>query len=284
MKSMLVLFLVLAGVSNLFAQQAASPLSLSVGGTYGLYSESQQRDKIISESVSISYTPILSAGLSLALKHSTLTRKPPLDEIGGISTDLSYYEFLTLTRGDYLGSKLGLHYISSDDLNSDGTIIPYLSVSFKPANLLSAFELGYTRTPYNDTTAEQVTLMGATSLFDQWVWLQTKAYYIILPNDIQGKQYTLAVEERLSYYVVPSKLTLSLYALLGERIYAYDIDLGTAYNLSDIQKGSLGLSLNYNLKDKINIFTDFTHEQYFNTTIGDGYLVRYFTIGASAKF
>ncbi len=280
MKVIFLLLFVLLGLSDLFAQE----ISLSTSGTYGRYSESQQRDKIISESLSLSYTAPLIAGLNLSVKRSSLTRKSPLAAIDGINTDLSYYELYTRPSGSYIGGKAALHHISSDDDNSDGTTIPHLSISYKPASLLSAFELGLTHTPYKDATAQQVSAMYAMALFDQYVWSQTRVTYIILSNPIQTKNNTTAVEERLSYYVVPDEITLSFYALFGERIYAYDVDLGTAYNLPDIQKGSLGVSLNYKLEDEMSLFVDLTQEQYYNVDIGDGYLARYFTVGGAIQF
>jgi len=284
MKFIFVLVSALVGVSNLFAQEVASPLSLSTSATYGDYLGSDQRAKIVSESITLSYIPTVSSGLNLALHHSSLTRKSPLSNINGNTANLSYYEFLTTSSGNYIGGKGALHYVSSDDSNSNGTTIPHLSVSYKPASLLSAFEIGLARTPYVDTTAQQVSVMAATALFDQWVWSQTRVYYNNLSNSIQNKDHTIAVDERLTYYVIPKKLTLSLYGLFGERIYAYDVDLGTAYNLPDIQKGSLGISLNYNLNDNIGVFTDLTQEKYDNVTIPNQYRVRYLTFGVSAQF
>ncbi len=284
MQYILVLLLTLVGVPNLFAEEAASQVSLSTGATYGLYSGSQQRDKIIFESIALSYTPTFSDGFNLALNHSVLTRKTPLSNINGRNTNLSYYHFFTNSSGNYIGGKAALNHVRSDDVNSNGAIIPHLSVSYKPASLLSAFEMGLARTPYVDATAQQVSVMGATSLFDQWVWSQTRVYYINLSNTIQSKNHTLAVDEHLTYYVIPKALTLSLYALFGERIYAYDVDLGTAYNLPDIQKGSLGLSLNYALDEDISLFADMTQEKYDNVSITNPYRVRYYTAGISARF
>jgi hypothetical protein len=279
MKFIFVLLLVLLGFSDLFAQE----LSLSTSATYGRYSQSQQRDKIISESLHIAYTPSLNDGLGLSLNHSSLSRIA-LSDIAGNTANLSYYHFFTNSRGNHIGGKATLHHISSDDPNSDGTTIPHLSISYKPASLLSAFEIGLTHTPYTDATAQQVSAMVAMALFDQEVWSQTRVTYITLSIPIQKKNNTVAVEERLSYYVVPNEITLSFYALFGERIYAYDVDLGTAYNLPDIQKGSLGVSLNYNLEDEMRLFVDITQEQYYNADIGDGYLTRYFTVGGAIQF
>ncbi len=284
MKVIFIFLWVLVGVSDLFAEEAVSPLSLSTSATYGDYSGSVQREKIISESLALSYTPTLSGGFNLSLKHSSLTRKLSLPTIEGIDTNLSYYHFFTDSSGNYIGAKTAVHHISSDDTNSNGATIPHLSLSYKPANLLSAFEIGYTHTPYSDTTAKQITLMGATSLFNQWVWSQTRVYYTNLSAPVQSKNHTIAVEERLSYYAIPRELTLSLYALFGERIYTYDVDLGAAYNLPDIQKGTLGLSLNYRLAGEISIFADFTQEKYDNVFIPNQYRVGYWTAGVSTQF
>ncbi len=269
---------------DLSAQVIDHHLSVSAGATYGLYDGSTQRDKIVSESVSIAYIPLPTAGLNLALHQSSLTGISPFPNITGNTVNLSYYEFMTTGSGNYIGGKGALHYITSDDANSDGTLIPHLSLVYKPASLLSAYEIGVARTVYQDTPAEQVSVMAATSLFNQWVWSQTRVTYIDLRNGVADKVHTLAIEERLSYYAIPQKLTVSLYALLGERIYAYDFDLGTAYNLPDMQKGSIGLSLNYNLKNEMSVYTDLTQERYFKLDIRDEYLVQHLTLGVSARF
>ena len=283
LKAIFILLLVLMGASDLFAQEV---VSLSTSATYGLYSESQQRDNIVSESVVLSYTIVPIAGLNLALNHSSLSRKSRLSTINVNTANLSYYEFMTTSSGNYIGGKGALHYIQSDDPNSNGAMIPYLSVSYKPESLLYAFEIGVARTPYIDTTAQQVSIMGAVALlfFDIDVWAQTRVTYINLLTTTRLRDPTLAVEERLYYTLIPDELTLSLYALFGERIYAYDADLSTSYNLPDTQKGSLGISLNYNLDDDISLFTDFTQEKYDNVAITNQYRVIYYTAGLSARF
>ena len=285
MKSILVLFLVLMWVADLFAQESDYSFSVYTDLTYGRYVDSKQRSSIISESIALAYRPSLSGGLGLVFHRSNVSQKKR-PNITGLNTNLSYDHFFINGTGNYIRGKGVLHRISNDDpnSNSNGAIIPHLSLSYHPEDLLSVFEIGFARSPYLDTTAQQISLMGALALFDDEIWSQTRVYVIDLSNPVQRKRQTLAFEERLYYYVIPDELTLSLYALFGERIYAYDIDLGTAYNVPDTQKGSFGLSLHYTLEDVMSIFTDFTQEQYFNVDIGDAYLVRYITFGVSTQF
>ncbi|MBI5326794.1 MAG: hypothetical protein HZB80_00620 [Deltaproteobacteria bacterium] len=266
------------------AQEKGQAVSLSGHGTYGAYSGSTQRDNIISETLNLSYIPNPENGLNLTVKNSSLNLKSPLNDINGTNIGAEYLWTPKTEKGSFIGGKVGALYINSDDQNSDNTFIPFLAMLYKSPDLRKYFDFGYARTAYNDTTANQFTVTGGVSLFNDFVWSQTRLYYIDLTQMVQGKKNTFAVEERFTYYAIPEKLSLTLYGMLGQRIYAYDPDLQTAYNLSDIHEGSAGVSLNYNLTKSVSVYGDVTYEYYNNNNIDDKYNVQYSTAGISISF
>lgn len=268
----------------LFADKKESPISVLSHVTYGDYSGSAQRERIISETLNISYIPSPNYGLSFNVYNSKLDRKSPLEDIDTTIPSLSYFMFFKLNTDDCLGGRISVLNVQSDDKNSDGTTIPYLSFIYKTPDAAKYIDMGYTHMDYDDAAARQVTLTGGIALFNQWVWSQTRLYYIDLSKKVQDKSSTFAVEERLTYYAIPKKLTLTLYGLLGQRIYAYDPDLGIAYGLPDIQKGSVGLTIAYNFTKALSIYGDVTYEKYKNKTINDNYNVIYETLGLKYSF
>jgi hypothetical protein len=197
-----------------------------------------------------------------------------------------------MSGGGYLGGRISLLHIGSTDDNSDNTYIPYLSVVYKSGDLSKYLDLGFAHTQFNDSTASQYTVTGGISLFDGWVWSQTRLYYIDLSKRVPNKGSTFAAEERLTYYVIPKKLDVSLYGMAGQRIYAYDPDMNSSYNLSHVQTGSAGISANYNFTKNFALYADVTEEiykqityvSYLDQTFSDYYNVTYYTAGIRFTF
>ena len=222
--------------------------------------------------------------MGLKIGNSQLKRKQSLPDIHGNS--FAGTAFFTPKRGNssFFGGTVSLLSVQSDDSNSDNTLIPYLSLIYKSPDFRTYIDLGYAHTGYNDTTANQITLTGGFSIFKDWVWSHARVYHIDLSETVQRKNNTFAFEERLIYYVLPGKANLSLYGMVGQRIYAYDPDLHASYNLSDIQSGSAGVSANYNLSKRVSLYGDATYELYNNNDRADRYNVIYSTAGASVTF
>lgn len=281
----LILFLLLLSVAfPVYAEEKQSGLSVSGNVTYGSYSNSIQRDTITLETLNLSYIPSAEYGAGLTLANSVLERKATLDNINGTNVGGTYFWTPKLSGGGYLGGKISLLHVNSDDANSDNTNIPFIALIYKSANLKQYLELGYAHTAYDDSTARQYTFTGGFSLFNDWVWSQTRLCYIDLSKKVFNKSNTFSVEERLTYFVIPKKLYLSLYGMLGEKIYAYDPDLNASYNLPDVLNGSAGFSANYNFTKTFAAFADITYESYKNELISDSYGVTYSTVGIRFNF
>lgn len=271
-------------VSPVFAEAQKEVLSVDVHATYGKYSDSVQRDKIESGTVNLQFAPNIDDSIALAWHTSKLTRKAPLDNIDGTTWAATLTKFFALDNNGYLGGTAKVLYNKSDDTNSDHRTIPYVALAYKTPDRSKYVDIGYAYTEFVSPTINQYTATGGIALFDGWVWSQTRLYYIHLSKEVQGKTNTFAVEERLSYFAIPQTLTLSLYGMLGERIYVFDPDLTTAYTLPDIQTGSAGATVTWNLSKELSIYADGTYEAYNNADINNKYSVLYGTVGVKFSF
>lgn len=268
---------------NVSAAETQGPLALTGQFTYGSYSGSVERKNITSETLNLSYIPQPDYGISVNFNHSNLKRNTPLSDDTTTKPGLTLFKYFKIGEGNLGGRFTGTN-VTSDDTNSDNTFIPYGAIMFKTDDSSKYFDLGYAYSGYRDTKVNQYTLTGGFELFNWWAWAQTRIYYIDLSNVVQGENNTFAVEERLTFYVIPKELSLTLYGLVGHRIFAYDPDLGLVYNLPDIQKGSVGLTVEYNVTKKLTAFGDVTYEAYKNDDIHDSYYGTYGTVGIKYKF
>ncbi len=266
------------------AAESEGPFSVTGQFTYGSYSGSVERKSITSETLNAAYNPAPDFGANINLYHSDLDRKSPLDNEATTNFGATVFKFLQLGNRGSIGGRFSGTYVTSDDKNSDDTFIPYFSIMYKTPDSSKYVDIGYANSSYRDTTVNQYTLTGGIALFNWWTWSQTRIYFIDLSKDLQGKGSTFAVEERFTYYAIPKKLTLTGYVLLGQRIFAYDPDLGLVYNLGDVQKGSGGVTASYNFTKQINAYADVTYEAYKNETINDRYDAIYWTVGVRYKF
>lgn len=268
---------------TVFAADAAAPFSVLGQVTYGSYGGSVERKSITSETGSFSYNPSSDFGATINANHNDLIRKEGLDNIGTTSGGATLFKFFDAGPG-LLGGRATAVYVSSDDRNSDHTLIPYVSLMFKTRDQKVYFDVGYANSGYRDATVNQYTATAGFSLFKDWLYSQTRVYYIDLSRNVEGRGNAFSVEERLSYYAVPKKLTLSLYGLLGRRIFAYDPDLGIVYNLPDYQHGSVGFTASYNITPTLVAFGDVTYEAYRNNDISNSYHATYGTVGLKYGF
>jgi len=269
--------------------KAAAEVYAAVGVTYGGYSGSVERDYLLTERLNLSFYPEQSAGLTsgltLHLENVDLVKNAGFADLDQYQVGVSGYQAFQLEKGaGYLGGRLDLQYLDSDDQFSDSTLIPYGAVTFKSADGRYYLDAGYAFSNYDRPDIDQYTVTVGLSLAGGRAWSQTRLYYINPDTAIQGEDETLAVEERLSYYAVPQKLTLGLYFLLGKRIFAYDPDILTVYNLTDVQKGSVGLSSTYQFSENLSLLGDVTYEAYQNNDLQDKYSVIYGTINLTYRF
>jgi hypothetical protein len=275
------------GAFTLSAQFAsaeeAAPISVTAQSTYGAYGGSAERTSLLSETVTFGYAA-KEFGVSAAARNWKLSRISTLGNLSGIDTNLSLYAKNKLASGGYVATNLAATYLLGDDSNTSGKFVPYTAISYETPEGGQYFNVGYAYMGYSDTIANQLTATYGLALLDRYVWAQTRLYYNNLSNVVQGKGNTLAVEERLTWYVVPEIVSLTVSGMIGQRVYGYDPDLGIVYTLPDIQIGSGGVTATWNISPAIRLFADVTYESYEKRSISNSYNATYGTVGLTFNF
>lgn len=259
--------------------------SVFVSGTltYGNYSGSAERDRIINKRFFFTYAPDIDTSFTFNLSSTNLDKKSGYQDINQLELGLSGQSFFQGTLG-LVGGRLDINYLNSDDPNSDNTFVPFFSLMYKSTDRTLYFDIGYAYSNYEDTTAHQMTATGGFSLFNWMAWLQTRLYYTKLTERVQTLKNAFAIEESLTYYAIPRKLTLHLNGMVGKRIYTYSPDLMLVYNLPDVLKASVSGTVMYNLVPNLTLIGDISYEKYTNYDIKDDYDVIYLTAGLKFRF
>jgi hypothetical protein len=283
MKSTCLTLCLLSFASHLYAAEKPAPLSLTAQTTYGFYGGSEERKSLLAEAVSLSYEGE-SVGVSVNGRNWKLTRTGTLTNLSGFDTNASLYLREKTAADGTFGVIGAATYLTSDDSTTNQKIVPFGAVTWKSANGGHYLDIGYASMDYRDVAARQYSATYGVSLFDQYVWSQTRLYYNNLSQSVQGKDSAVSVEERLTWYAIPSTLSLTLYALAGQRIYGYDPDLRIVYTLPDIQKVSGGLTANVDISPTFSLFGDVTYETYEKKSISNSYSATYSTLGLTFKF
>lgn len=264
---------------------AAGKVNVSGGVTYGSYSGSQVRDNLLKETLNLSYTSEdYTGGGTIHFENVTLENNRGYDDIDQYQYGISGYKSVLVDGVGYIGGRVDLQYLDSDDQLTDNTAVPYFALTFKSLDGKYYFDAGYSYSNYDNPDIDQYTGTVGISLLDGMVWSQTRLYYIDTSEKTQGENSTFAVEERLSYYAIPKILTVSIYGLVGKRLYAYDPDIFSVYNLADVQQGSLGGTVSYQLNTAWSVLGDVTYESYENDDLDDDYSITYFTVALNYGF
>ena len=270
--------------ASVHAAGVAPAVSLSGQATYGAYGGSEQRKDIFSESAALVYQPPTGMGASILGRDETLHRKDGLSTVRETDAGLSLFETAGIGRDGYLSVCGSFTRIFSDDRDSDRTNILYGAVSGKLPESSLYLDLGVARSGYASTSARQVTATAGFQLFDPRLYLRTRLFYINLSSPVEGERNSVALEERLYWYLLPGRLTLTLYGLAGRRVHAYDPDTGIPYTQPDIQRGSAGLTALYAVTPALRLYLDETGEAYRNDSIDNRYIGVYSTLGVAYTF
>lgn len=283
MKTTIAQLYILFCTAHLCSAEQVAPISVTAQTTYGSYSGSDERKSLLSESVTAGYeTEEFSAAVNV--RNWKLSRSGTLGSLNGIDTNLSLAVREKIAPGGYVGTNLALTYLTGNDSNSDQKVVPYGAISYLTPDGGQYFDAGFAYMGYDDTSVNQYTAAYGVALFDRYVWWQTRLTHNRLTTEVQGKKSTTAVEERLTWYAVPSVFSLTLYGMAGERVYGYDPDLGIAYSLPDIQKMSAGLTAAWQMTPSLSLVGDVTHGTFEKKTINNSYSATYGTVGLTFKF
>ena len=283
MKSTIFTLCLLCFTAHLCAAEETSPFFAAAQTTYGSYNGSAERKSLLTEAGTLGYATD-TFGATVIVRNWKLYRISMLGDLSGIDTNVSLYAWRKVGTAGSVGATAAVNYLTGNDSNTDQKVVPYGAITYKTPDGGQYFDVGYAYMGYSDTTVNQVTSTWGVALFDRYVWAQTRLYYHNLSTEVQGKGQTTAVEERLTWYVVPSTLSLTLSGMVGQRIYGYDPDLKITYTLSDIQKGSVGLTGTWQMTPALTLFGDVTYATYEKRSINNSYNAVFGTVGLSFNF
>jgi hypothetical protein len=283
MKSVIFTFCLLCFTARLCAADETSTFSAAAQTTYGSYNGSSERKSLLTEAVTLGYATD-NFGATATVRNWKLCRISLLGDLSGIDTNVSLYGWRKIGTAGSVGATAAVNYLTGNDSNTNRKVVPYGAITYKTHDGGQYVDVGYAQMGYSDTTVNQLSATWGISLLDRYVWAQTRLYYGNLSTQLQGKGQTTAVEERLSWYVVPSTLTLTLSGMVGQRVYGYDPDLKMTYTLSDIQKGSVGLTATWQITPALVLFGDVTSATYEKRSINNSYSAVFGTVGLNFNF
>ena len=274
LKSTILTTLLLSFAAQLNAAESPGPISIETYGTYGSYSGSVERKNFSAESVFIDYATE-AFGANVGVKRWDLSRTSSLGDLNGTDTSVLLYARKKVGNEGYWGLTAGATYLSNNDIDTDKTLIPYVAIAYKTPDGGNYFDVGYSSMKFSDTTTSQYSATWGTALFNRYVWAQTKVYYNNLSQNTQGENDSFALEERVTWYVVPDKFSLTLSGLIGQSVEGY---------VYDILKNSVGLTAIWGLTPSLSLFANATHETYEKQSIDDNYSATYGTVGLKYRF
>jgi hypothetical protein len=207
-----------------------------------------------------------------------------LGNLSGVDTAVSLYGREKLGTAGYVGGTAALTYLTSDDSNTSRKFLPYGAISCLTPDGGQYLDFGFAHSEYTDINVNQYSATFGMALFDRYLWSQTRLYYNNLSSAVQGKGHTLAVEEQLTWFALPGKVSLTLSGRFGQSIYGYNPDSGIAYTMPDIQKDSGGLTASWNITPSLRMLGDVAYERYEKSSINNSYSATYSTLGLAYKF
>ncbi len=251
---------------------------------YGNYSGSLQRNSLSSSGVIVSADYLDKGGFSLAANFTRLTYKASnaINQQGYFANG-RYKLYLDSLPGP-LTLMLNGHYINNNDITGNTDNVKVISPQVSFINYAKTFyvDFGYARSKYqHNLSVNQYTPTLGIGLNNGADWVQARGYLIQVSNPLraQNKSSTSAIDVKWSHWFAPGSWhhmeKMQLAGLFGERIYAVDNDAAAVYNLADIQRGSLSLSLQWRLTESLHLMVIGGNERYLNNVIGNAYNNRF---------
>ncbi|MBF0194823.1 MAG: hypothetical protein HQL71_09700 [Magnetococcales bacterium] len=256
-------------------------ISNSFTGITGAYSGSSQRDKFYSLGFTFSGEYLESRGFTVGYTNSTVVFKDGVDSTRQNEFFVGLHK--NFNRDGILGTfdlRLNSHYITNNDSSGDSdkvkVLAPLLSyISYKKSYYL---DLGYAFSLYqNSLSVNQLSPTIGFAFNNSSDWLQLRGYFIFPSNNQRaaGIENTKALQGKWTHWFALNNTsrpnTLSLSAMLGERIYSVDFDSLSVYNLSDVQKGSVAIDISWKLNKSTDLILHAGHDLYENVTISENY-------------
>ncbi len=247
---------------------------------YGNYSGSLQRSSLLSGGLILSADYLDKGGFSLAANSTQLTFKAgnTINQQGYFA-NARYKLYFDALPGP-LTLMLNGHYINNNDGTGNTNHVQVVAPQVSFLNYAKTFyvDFGYAHSVYqNNLNVEQLTPTLGFGFNQGADWVQLRGWFIKPSNPLraQNKRSTTAADIKWSHWFAAGAWhhleKIQLGGLLGERIYAVDNDAAAVYNLSDIQRGSLSLALQWQLSESLHVMGMGGNERYRNNTINNAY-------------
>ncbi len=251
---------------------------------YGNYNGSLKRQSVSTAGVIVRADYLELGGVSLGVNGSRLTFKngTTLDQQAfyGSGRYNLYFDALP----GVLTLRMDLHAIQNNDPtgNSDGVSVFAPQISFMNYAKDLYLDIGYARSRYrNNLYVDQWTPTLGLGFNRASDWVQLRGYFIKPSNILraQGKKRTSAAEVKWTHWLDADRWAglenIQLSGLAGERIYAVDGDAAAVYNLADIQRGTLAMSLQWRITAHTKLMLMGGEERYTDKLIANNYSNRF---------
>ena len=261
--------------------------------TYGNYSGSLNRESIVSSGVLLHADYLEKSGFSLGGNYTLLKAK-----VGNsinqqqIYGSLYYNTYLDALPGA-LTWRLDGYAINNNDItgNTDRVKVIAPQLSFLNYGKTIYLDMGYAYSTYsNNLKVHQFTPTLGFALNDAADWIQLRGYLIKPSNALraQNKNSTAALGAMWMHWfapgavMVPEKMIVG--GLIGDRIYAVDNDAATVYNLTDVQRGSVSLGMQWKTGEHSSLLLMLGNEFYLNNLTGNRYNNRFAHLNISTRW
>ncbi len=276
------------------AEESDWTLKTDIQAIYGSYSGSLSRKSLTGGGLILNADYLDLGGFSLGANYAQLAFRNVTNDIKQQSYygSLHYNAYLDAIPGP-LTLRLDGHGINNNDAsgNTDNVRVIAPQISFLNYDKSFYADLGYAYSTYqNNLKVHQFTPtlgFGFNALAD---WIRIRGYFIDPSNALraQNKNSTTAVEAKWTHWFDPGswhKLdNMQIAGLVGERIYAVDNDAAAVYNLTDIQRGSVSVALQWKLTEQLSLMLVGGNERYLNNTVSDAYSNRYGYLNLSTQW
>jgi len=254
-----------------------------IQGSYGNYVGSSTRKNISSEGVLLHGNYLDDGGFSLGLSSTQLQFKgrTVLNQ-QGVYASVDKHVYMDALPG-VLTLRLDGHHLSNNDAtgnsNRVNVLAPQVSFLNYGKNFYADLGLAYSKYPKSLNVIQLTPTLGFG--FNQAAdWLQLRGYWVKPSNAAlaQHISQTTALETTWKHWFEPSfwlPHSISMGALLGQRIYAVDNDAAAVYNLADVQQGSLSLSGEWEISQAMAVILAAGDERYRNKLLLENYDSRY---------
>jgi hypothetical protein len=190
-------------------------------------------------------------------------------------TSISY----NLYSDDYgkINLRTDYHHIDNNDTTgaTDDIRINSYQASVFPYDSSYYAEIGFSKSKYpytgHQTYSTPLTVKQFNASYAKSMtgvdWLTLKAYRINSSDKDRShnKENHNALEIKYKYFLSENPININnveLYTLSGSRIFAVDGAAGSAYNMGDLQIGSVGLSAEWKFSENTNLLASVSREKY----------------------